>query len=172
MVDLKSTGIGKNIKLQEVLKISENCGRCGSCCRYGTGFLVDNDLKNIAKELNIDEKEVKEKYLEEVEYFNKKLSRPKTNKKPFGECIFLKDRLCSIQDVKPLHCRIGNCSNEELSAWFLLNYIIDKDDPESVRQYKIYLESGGKIIQGGKIEELVPDKKELKKILNFEKLRR
>lgn len=164
--------IEKKTSLKEILKISSECKKCGSCCRYGAGFLIGDDLKNIAKSLKIKEEEVKEKYLEEVEHFNRKMLRPKTKAKPYGECVFLKGKLCSIQDVKPLHCKIGNCNNDELSAWFLLNYVLDAKDPEAVRQYKIYIESGGKLIRGGKLEELVPDKKELKKILSFEKLRR
>jgi hypothetical protein len=171
MVDLRSTGIRKDVKLKDVLQISEQCNRCGSCCKYGTGFLVGDDLKNIAKELKMNEEEVKEKYIEETEQFNRKLLRPKTKKKPFGECVFLNGDRCSIQNVKPLHCRIGNCCSEELSAWFLLNYILDIKDPEAVRQYKIYLESGGKLIEGGRLSDLIPDEKELNKIINFEKMR-
>jgi Fe-S-cluster containining protein len=171
MVDLSSTGIRKDNKLRDILKKGEQCERCGSCCRYGTGFLADDDLNKISKELKIDEKEVKEKYLEEVEHFNRKMLRPKTKKKPFGECVFLDKTLCSIQNAKPLHCRIGNCKSEELSAWFLLNYVLDSKDPEAVRQYNIYLGSGGKLIEGGRLKDLVPDEKELNKIINFEKMR-
>ena len=47
-------------------------------------------------------------------------------------------------------------------------YVVDADDPEAVRQYKIYLESGGKEISGGRLQDLVPDDGELKKILSFE----
>lgn len=53
----------------------------------------------------------------------------------------------------------------------MLNYLVNKDDPESIRQYSTYLKSGGKTIEGGKLEELVPDKEKLKKILSFEQLR-
>ena len=171
MVDLKSTGIKKDTKLKDVLKVSEKCSRCGSCCKYGTGFLVGDDLKNIAKKLKMKEEEVKEVYMEEAEQFNRKMLRPKTKKKPFGECVFLDGKSCSVQDVKPLHCRIGNCCSEELSAWFLLNYVLDAKDPEAVRQYKIYLESGGKLIDGGRLSDIVADEKELNRIINFEKMR-
>lgn len=121
------------------------------------------------------EREVKEKYLEEKELFNTKLLKPKlkTTNKPYGECIFLENKRCKIHKVKPLQCKVGNCNKygEKLSIWFMLNYLVNKDDPESIRQYGAYLKSGGKIIPGGKLEELVPDKERLKEILNFEKLK-
>lgn len=121
------------------------------------------------------EREVKEKYLEEKGLFNTKLLRPKlkTTNKPYGECIFLENKRCKIHKVKPLQCKVGNCGRdgEMLSIWFMLNYLVNKDDPESIRQYADYLKSGGKIIPGGKLEELVPDKEKLKEILNFEQLK-
>jgi len=167
--------ITKNTTITEILKISQDCKQCGHCCSQGSGFLVGDDIKNIAEYLKITEKEVKEKYLEEKELFNTKLLRPKLKKedKPYGECIFLKDKKCTINKVKPLQCRVGNCNEygEKLSIWFMLNYLVNKDDPESIRQYAAYLKSGGKTITGGKLEELVPDKERLKKILNFEEFK-
>jgi len=173
MVDLSSTNISKRTSLDKILKIAFQCAKCGNCCAYSTGFLVGDDVKNIAKFLKISEEELKTRYLDEIEQFNTKLFRPKTTKKPFGPCIFLKNNECSIQKVKPLHCRIGNCNEkgQELSAWFTLNYWVNAKDPESVRQYKIYIDSGGKVIPGGKLEELVPDKNRLKQILEFKVLR-
>lgn len=164
--------ITKKTKLKEILEISNKCKKCGSCCKYKAGFLIDGDLEKISRCLGISEEEVKKKYLEEIDHFNKKFLRPKSRTKPFGECVFLKDNLCVIQGVKPLHCKVGNCCNDELSAWFLLNYVIDPDDPVAIRQYKIYLESGGKEILGGRLQDLVPDSEKLKKILSFERLKK
>jgi hypothetical protein len=72
-----------------------------------------------------------------------------------------------------LQCKVGTCSKhgEEISAWFLLNYIIDKDNPESIRQYNLYLKSNGKLIPGGKLEELIPNRETRKKILAYKILR-
>ena len=157
------------------MRLGQECRQCAHCCSHGSGFLIGNDKKNIAEFLKITEKEFKEKYLEEKELFNTKLSRPKlkTNDKPYGECVFLQDKKCKVHTVKPFQCRVGNCNEhgEELSQWFMLNYLVNKDDPESIRQYAAYLKSGGKTIPGGKLEELVPDKEKLKKILNFERLK-
>jgi len=166
--------ITKNTPLTEVLQIGKECKRCGHCCKYGSGFLADEDLKNIAQFLGITEKELEEKYLEEVEQFNTKRFRPKTMKqdKPFGPCVFF-DAGCKIQDVKPLQCRVGNCSQygEDLSLWFTLNYFINREDPESMRQYNTYLKSGGKTLPGGNFRDFVPDKKQIKKILEYEDLK-
>lgn len=167
--------ITKQTPLSEVLKLGHKCNQCAHCCTLGSGFLINDDIKKISKFLNKSEEEVKKSYLDEKELFNTKLFRPKlkTNNKPYGKCIFLKNKKCSIHKVKPLQCRIGNCNEhgEKLSIWFTLNYLVDKDDPESIRLYAAYIKSGGKTIKGGKLEDLVTDKKRLKKILSFEILK-
>jgi len=152
----------KDTKLKEVLDIGSECKQCGHCCSHGTGFVLESEAKKYPK-----------KYLEEKKVFNTKVYKFKTSKKPFGKCIFLKNKRCSIHKKKPLHCRIGNCGEhgEELSVWFTLNYLVNPTDPESVRQWKLYLDSGGKNIPGGKLSELVPDKKMLKKIISYEVLK-
>jgi Fe-S-cluster containining protein len=167
--------INAKTPLNEILELGMVCNRNNNCCNHGSGFLVEGDAEKIAKFLRINEEKLKKKYLEEKEQFNKKLWRPKLKAKdmPYGKCIFFKGNGCSIHKVKPLQCRTGSCSKygEELSVWFLLNYIIDKDDPESIRQYALYIKSGGKVIPGGKLEDIVPDKKKLEKILNYNMLR-
>src|SRR3989338_7015232 len=160
--------------LSEILRNGQSCDKCGHCCSHGSGFLVEDDIKHISSFLRISEQELKEKFLEEKELFNTKRLRPKLDsKKPYGPCIFLKDNRSSKHEVKPLQCRIGTCkgSGEEQGIWFSLNYLVNKDDPESVRQYSLYLKSGGKTIPGGRLEELVPDKEKLDKMLNFQMLR-
>jgi len=137
--------------------------------------LIGDDIQNIAGFLGITEKTLRKKYLVERELFNTKLLRPKlkTRDKPYGKCVFLGDNKCQVHQVKPLQCRTGNCSKhgEELGIWFMLNYLVNKADAESIRQYEAYLNSGGKTIEGGKLEEIVPDKARLDKILSFEKLK-
>ena len=53
----------------------------------------------------------------------------------------------------------------------MLNYFVNKNDPESIRQFAAYLKSGGKTLPGGRLEDFIPDKKKLKKILNYDILR-
>jgi Fe-S-cluster containining protein len=162
--------ITKNTPLTEILKLAKECQRCGHCCKYGSGFLAEGDLKNISEYLGITEKELKDKYLEEVDKFNTKRLRPKLleKDKPFGVCVFF-DAGCKIHTVKPLQCRAGNCSKygQDLSIWFTLNYFVNKDDPESIRQFDAYLKSGGKTLKGGALKDFVADEKELKKILSY-----
>ncbi|MBU0627676.1 MAG: YkgJ family cysteine cluster protein [Nanoarchaeota archaeon] len=167
--------ITKQTKLSEALKLGTKCSRNNNCCKHGSGCLINDDIKKISKFLGITEEKLIKEYLDEKELFNTKVLKPKLNSKdkPYGECIFFDQKGCKIHEVKPLQCRVGNCSEhgEGLSIWFMLNYFVNKDDPESIRQYHTYLNSGGKTIKGGKLEDLVPDKEKLSKILSFDILK-
>ena len=168
--------IKKDMPLKEVLKLGEKCDRCGNCCKHGSGFLIDRDLDNIAHFLGITQTELKLEYLDETEQFNTKLYRPKLKKKdtkPFGVCVFFDDKIgCRIHSVKPLQCKVNNCGEhgEALSQWLLLNYAVNENDPESIRQWAIYLKFNNPI-PGGELNNLVKDKEKLKKILSFEVLK-
>ena len=50
------------------------------------------------------------------------------------------------------------------------NYFVNKDDPESIRQWNQYLKTQP-TIEGGKLKDLVKNKKRLNKILNYDILR-
>jgi len=164
--------ITKETALKEILELGKTCSQKNNCCKHGSGCLAKDDLKNIAKFLGVSEEKLKKKYLEEIEKFNTKLLRPKIIRKdkPYGVCIFFDDG-CKIHEVKPLECQVGNCGEhgEALSKWFMLNYCVNANDPESVRQYAIYLKTN-KTLKGGELEKLVP-KEKLKKILDFEILK-
>jgi len=173
--ELPNISISAKTPLKDILKLAGDCNKCGNCCRYSSGFLVEGDIKNIADFLGITEKELKEKFLEEGEKFNTKKLRPKILKKgkPYGECIFYQEKEgCTIHPVKPLHCKVGNCNEhgEAIHLWFTINHFVNKNDPESVRQWATYLKTHP-TIPGGNLEDLVPDKKLLNKILNYEILR-
>lgn len=169
--------IQKNTPLKDVLKLAAPC-RCNSCnhgCKFGSGSLAGDDAKNIAKFLGISEQELKMGFLEDVELFNKKLLRPKLireKNKPFGRCVFFDDEKgCTIHEVKPLECKTSiQCKDygEDLSVWFMVNNVVDANNAESIRQYAQYLKSGGKVIPGAELHNLVPDKEKLQKILNYE----
>ena len=144
----------------------------------GSGSLVGDDAKNIAKLLGISEEELKKGFLEEIELFNKKLLKPKLMReksKPYGKCIFYDDEKgCTIHDVKPMECKTSiSCKDygEELSIWFMVNHAVDANDAESIRQYAQYIKSGGKVIPGASLKDLVPDKEKLRKILKYEILK-
>ena len=172
--------ITKNTPLKEVLSLAAPC-QCDSCnhgCKFGSGALAGYDSKRISKFLNISEYQLKKDFLEEKELLNKKVLRPKLireKNKIHGRCFFYDDKKgCTIHEVKPLECRTSiQCRDygEELSIWFMVNHILDANDPESVRQYAQYIKTGGKIIPGAELENLVPDKDKLRKILSYEILK-
>ena len=99
--------------------------------------------------------------------------RSEKTDKNYGPCIFLDERKgCLIHEVKPLECRIGSCEKhgQEISIWFMLNYLVNPKDPESIRQYAMYLKTQP-TIPGGRLEEIIPDDKRLKRILSFDILK-
>lgn len=172
--------IHKNTPLKEVLKLAApcQCNACNNGCKFGSGSLAGDDAKQIAAFLDVSEEDLKKGFLEEVELFNKKLLKPRLirqGNKPYGRCVFYDDvKGCTIHPVKPLECKTSiNCRDygDELSVWFMINHAVDANDAESIRQYAQYLKSGGKVIPGASLQELVPDKGKLKRILNYEILK-
>ena len=142
-------------------------------------FLENHGCSVCIKECQFNKfeyEELKKKFLEEVDKFNTKKYRPRILRKdvPYGKCIFFDESNgCKIHAVKPLECRISmGCKpyGEQLSLWFMLNHFVNENDPESVRQFAAYLKSGGKTLEGAELENLVPDKRKLRKILSFETL--
>ena len=169
----------RSTPLKKVLELAPPC-KCSACshgCTMGSGFLVESDIPKIAKFLNVSEEELKKQHLERVELFNKTMWRPKLERKnkPYGKCTFYGEKEgCKIHKVKPLQCKVSmGCKEhgEELNVWFVLNHIVNEHDPESIRQYAQYIEAGGKTIPGGTLKELVPNKKLLKKILEYKILK-
>ncbi len=168
--------ITKNTPLKDVLKLAAPC-ECSSCnhgCSYGSGSLAEDDSKKIAEFLGITEKKLKDEFLNEVEMFGRKILKPKLIKeknKVYGKCIFFDEKKhCTIHPVKPLECKTSiQCKDygEDLSVWFMVNHVVDANNPESVRQYSQYIKSGGKVLSGASLHELVPDKERLKKILSY-----
>jgi len=169
--------ITKDIELNKVLEIGKDCKQCGHCCNHTSGFILKDEVGKIAKYLKMDSEEFVKKCLKEVVVFNTDAFKPLVKKqrgKQYGQCIFYDKKLgCSIQDVKPLHCKISNCNiyGDDLNAWFMLNYFVDENDAESLRQWNVYLKSGGRCIPGGDFAEMVPDLEIRKKLLNYEVMR-
>jgi len=168
--------ISKQTPKEIVLKLggecsAQNCGRRSHCCNYSTGFLAEGDLPRIARHLRMTEKALKEKYLDEKRMFNTAALKPKSIKgdKPYGPCIFLNSQGCLIHKVKPLQCRLYTCKDYgfDLMQWFYLNHLVNPDDPQSVREYAEFLKFNTPI-PGGNLEEIVPDRQRLAKILNYQ----
>ncbi|MFH1850265.1 MAG: YkgJ family cysteine cluster protein [archaeon] len=163
--------IFKDTPKRTVERIGRECGKCGHCCKYGSGIIRGKEAATIAKYLSLAEEEFSKRYLEPLTRFNAKNFRFQliTKGRPYGRCIFLENRECKIQEVKPLYCRIGSCNEHggKLLMWYSLNYLVNPDDPESLRQWAQFVRYN-RPIRGGKLSELVPDKDRLKKILSCE----
>lgn len=169
--------ITKTTPVSKILKLASECKQCGYCCNHGAGFVLKDEIKELARNFKLKEEEFIKKYLEETRLFDNIVYKFKTKKeksKHYGVCILYKEGIgCTIHKIKPLHCKVGNCNEhgEYLSAWFTVNYLVKPTDPNSVRQFNIYINSGGKVIEGGELKDIVPDKKTLKKILDYKILR-
>jgi Fe-S-cluster containining protein len=78
------------------------CTGCGACCGGSPGyvFLTEEDEKNIAEELNISISAFQKKYT--CIFLGKRsLIEAKEN----HDCIFLKNKQCSIYHSRPKQCR-------------------------------------------------------------------
>ena len=172
--------ITKNTPLKDVLGLAPAC-MCSACrhgCKFGSGMLAEGDEHRLAQFLGISLSDLKKGFLEEADQFNSKLLHPRVLKeknKTFGKCVFYDDNQgCTVHEAKPLQCKTSmGCRDygDDLAVWFMVNHAVNADDPESVRQYAQYIESGGKVIPGASLQELVPDREKLKKILSYEILK-
>ncbi len=166
--------ITKNTPVKEILAIGSVCSKCGHCCSFGSGFTLEEELRAIAKHLKIDKEKLKKDFFVEKNVFETIVHTPKLKTKdgmPFGNCIFLENKRCKIHEVKPLHCRVGNCNGdgEKISEWYTVNYLVDKKNPKSIRQWNIRVEVKPAILDGAKPEEIV-GKKKLKEILDYKEM--
>jgi len=169
--DIDSFMITKDTAMEYIVKLSGKCEICGHCCKFDSGIFLDEDIKKLAKSMSVPEEEFKARYLEEKEIFNKKVWKAKLKRdgKPFGPCLFLDDKECSIHEMKPKHCKIASGCNEygrQINMWFMLNHVLDADDPEAIRQWAQYLKTHPSI-PGGELHELVKDKEKLAKIMDY-----
>jgi Fe-S-cluster containining protein len=172
--DIPKVLITKETPVSTIMKFGRQCSMDGKCCEYGGGFVIKEDIPRIAKVLGIGENQFKAAYLDPIIRFNTpgfKLKSKKTAK-PYGPCVFHDSQKCRIHDVKPLHCKVGTCGEygEHISHWFTLNYYVNPDDPQSLREWEAYIKTH-ETIPGGEVESLVPDKEALKKIRSYEKLK-
>jgi Fe-S-cluster containining protein len=162
--------ITRNTTEKKILELSSCPDRCGNCCVYGSGYILEQEISALAKNIRMDEQEFRNNCLEKSHYKKaKKIKTIKESRKPYGRCMFYdNEKKCTIHGFKPLHCRVGTCNiyGEEIGIWFMVNYLIDFDDPDEVRQYESFLKSH-KTILGAEITKIVP-KKTLDKIRKYE----
>ena len=82
----------------EVVWEQVDCTACAHCCKTMTPYYKDEDIVRIAAHLNLSIAEFKEQYLE----FEEETEQWVHDALP---CVFLKDNLCEIYEVRPLDCR-------------------------------------------------------------------
>ena len=170
-----SEAITASMSEKDALEIGGECKACGKCCMYGSGFVLESEIPRIANFLKIPTEKFREDFLDELEIFHTYLFKIRSLKKKganYGPCMFLENGKCRIHKVKPLHCGVCNCARgDDLHVWFMVNYLLKKDDPESVRQYASYVRTGGRLIPGAELKELFPDAGKLKAMLNYDIIR-
>ena len=96
--------------------IKFECQGSGNCCvsrgSYGFVYLSDIDLNRFSKYFKISIKKFKEKYCQITDGFIHLSEKYELN----GNCIFLKDRKCSVYNSRPTQCRTWPFWNENMNA--------------------------------------------------------
>ncbi len=168
----EQANITKNTPLHIIEQLADTPCRkheCTKCCENGTGTALESDLPAIANHFGITVDELKAKHFDSITRFHTQHWKPKMLAKPYGPCVFLGKEGCTIHEVKPTGCRLAswNQHGEQLNDWFELNYFVNADDPQSIREWAMRLKFN-KTIPGGELESLVPNKEKLRKILAHE----
>jgi len=121
----------------EKARRDKKCYDCGRCCQFGSGFLISEEKEKIAKFLNITIEELENKYLMKKNMFGTEAWKPK-HPEPFGPCIFYdEEKHCTIHDVKPLLCKLGNCWDDDVVRKFYEKHFVNKDDRHSVDEWNL-----------------------------------
>ncbi len=78
------------------------CTGCGKCCTGSPGyvFLSKPDLEKLAEHFHLSEEEFLKKYARYVDEQYALLDRKETY-----DCIFLKDKRCTVYEARPTQCR-------------------------------------------------------------------
>lgn len=154
------------------------CNKCENPCKFGSGAFIGDETKYAAKFFGITKLEFEKKYTENLTKFNTTLKRPiilRQEDKPYGNCIFYEENKgCKIHKVKPYECKIAmGCKKygEELITWFDLKYFFNPEDPESVKQFKTYVDSGGHVLEGVELEKFQEKLEQTKDFKHLKKAR-
>ncbi|MFP4401479.1 MAG: hypothetical protein ACLFPQ_06370 [Candidatus Woesearchaeota archaeon] len=177
--DFATLDITKITPLSRIMKMVKKPQRPGKTCEMTSGFMHEEEILHAAKELRISEDQLKKNLLEKTYAYNKEVHKPKLVKQrnkehlPYGKCVFYDNNECALGEKMPLHCRLSTSEKfgYKLHLWYVLNYILDHEDPDAIRQWAIYLKTHP-TIPGGELEEMVPDKEKLEKILSYEILKK
>tara|TARA_Y100000996_G_C22179800_1_gene502323 strand:- start:81 stop:548 length:468 start_codon:yes stop_codon:yes gene_type:complete len=92
------------------------CQGSGNCCvsrnSYGYVYLSEKDLKRFSKYFKIPLKNFKDKYCQTTDGFIHLAEKPEFE----GNCIFLKEKKCSVYESRPSQCRTWPFWNENMNT--------------------------------------------------------
>ena len=92
------------------------CQGSGKCCvsrkSYGFVYLSNKDLKKFSKYFKLSTKKFKEKYCQITDGLVHLIEKSELG----GNCIFLKDKKCSVYNNRPSQCRTWPFWNENMNA--------------------------------------------------------
>lgn len=82
--------------------LSFKCTGCGQCCTGSPGyvFLSESDVEKLAEHFSMSIPEFLRKYTRLVDGGSALLDRPGSE-----DCIFLKNKQCSVYEDRPVQCR-------------------------------------------------------------------
>lgn len=96
--------------------IKFECQGSGKCCvsrdSYGFVYLSDKDLKRFSKYFKISIKKFKKNYCQFTDGFVHLIEKKKLQ----GNCIFLKNKKCSVYISRPSQCRTWPFWNENMKT--------------------------------------------------------
>lgn len=98
------------------------CTACGKCCTGSPGYvyLSSMDLDRLSTHFKLTPKEFLKKYARQVEEQYALLDRPGSY-----DCIFLKDKKCTVYESRPTQCRTY--------PWWIYNLREPKDWEEAAQ---------------------------------------
>lgn len=78
------------------------CTECGQCCTGAPGYVwvSPEEIESMATFLNLSVETFREKYVRKVDGRLSLIEDPKT-----FDCVFLKDKKCTLYSVRPTQCR-------------------------------------------------------------------
>jgi uncharacterized protein len=113
------------------------CTGCGQCCTGSPGYvwITEEEMQAVADYLKISIKEFMRKYIRRAGDRYALVEHPNLERPKDVDCVFLKDKKCTIYHLRPKQCKTFPWWNENLSspkAWEeLSSYCEGVNHPEA-----------------------------------------
>lgn len=104
-----------SLKLWSPEGLRFKCTGCGKCCSGTPGYVWVNkqEIQDMAAFLQISEETFLKKYTRQV---GNRIALLEVKKGQNFDCIFLKDKACSLYSVRPTQCRTYPWWKENISS--------------------------------------------------------